>query len=71
MIGDTNETMAGLMIGGPNGTAFLPADCNPRMIEAIIYGMCKQNGDEPEDYTVTDVVMQVNIAPQALVTEGV
>lgn len=71
MVGDANNTMVGLMIGGPNGTFYVPADMNWRDIEALICGLCKQNGDDPEDYTVTEVALQVNIAPQAVVTDGV
>jgi len=70
MIGDTNNTMAGLMIGGPNATIYVSADMHGRDIEAIIYGICRQNGDEPDEYTVTEVNLTVEVSPQAVVTDG-
>lgn len=46
---------SGFLIDGPNGTAMV---LDRAFIEPKIAALCENNGDDPEDYTATELYMK-------------
>ena len=51
---------AGFVVDGPNGFAFVPTR---GLIEPNVREMCAENGDDPDDYTATQVYVRLTPIP--------